>query len=127
MRPCLLALSIGLLAGRCRLFAHLRSWLAPTIPAQHRAALPGGSQRRLGAGRDHAQEAITELQQVLSSDADNMKAHSDLGFVFLMQRDYEHAEPHLEKAAGSGSNDAMVHFYYAMLMQKKFQSSESSP
>ena len=71
---------------------------------------------------DHQQEAITELQQALAADANNIKAQSDLGYAYFNRRDYEHAEPYLEKSAGSGSKDAMVHCYYAMLLQQKFQS-----
>lgn len=71
---------------------------------------------------DYQQEAITELQRALAADPDNIKAQSDLGFVYLMRRDYTHAEPYLDKASVSGSNDAMVHCYYAMLLQQRFQS-----
>ncbi|MFL6438771.1 MAG: DUF1570 domain-containing protein [Terriglobales bacterium] len=73
--------------------------------------------------QDHQQEAVAELQQALSVEPNNIKAQSDLGYVYLMKRDYEHAEPYLDKSAASGSQDAMVHYYYAMLLQQKFQSS----
>ncbi len=76
---------------------------------------------------DHHAEAMHELEQALSADPGNIKAQSDLGYGYLMQRDYAHAEPYLEKAAASGSEDAMVHFYYAMLLQQKFQASSASP
>jgi tetratricopeptide (TPR) repeat protein len=79
------------------------------------------------ASPDHRAEAMRELEQALTADPNNMKAQSDLGYAYLMQRDYAHAEPYLEKAAGSGSQDAMVHFYYAMLLQQKFQASSTSP
>ncbi len=78
------------------------------------------------ASPDHHAEAMRELEQALSADPANVKAQSDLGYAYLMQRDYEHAEPYLEKAAASGSEDAMVHFYYAMLLQQKFQASTAS-
>jgi len=39
----------------------------------------------------------------------------------LRKGDYSHAETYLEKAASSGSNDAKIHYYYAMLLQQKFQ------
>ena len=75
---------------------------------------------------DHQAEAIGELQQALAADPNNVKAQSDLGYAYLSKRDYEHAEPYLEKAAASGSKDAMVHCHYAMLLQQKFQSSSPS-
>lgn len=77
--------------------------------------------------KDHQQEAIGELQQALSTDPNNIKAQSDLGYVYLMKHDYEHAEPYLDKSSASGSQDAMVHYYYAMLLQQKFQSSTPNP
>ena len=70
---------------------------------------------------DHQEEAVRELEQVLSVDSANAKAQSDLGYAYLRKGDSAHAEPYLEKAASSGSNDAMVHYYYAMLLQQKFQ------
>jgi tetratricopeptide (TPR) repeat protein len=72
-------------------------------------------------GLDHAEEGIRELEQALSVDSGNVKAQSDLGYAYLRKSDYAHAEPYLEKAASSGSNDAMIHYYYAMLLQQKFQ------
>jgi len=75
---------------------------------------------------DHQPEAIAELQQVLTADPNNIKAQSNLGYIYLLKRDYSHAEPYLEKAAAGGSNDAMVHCYYAMLLQQKFQSKTPS-
>ena len=70
---------------------------------------------------DHQQEAIAELQQATAADPSNIKAQSDLGYAYFNRRDYAHAEPYLEKSAASGSKDAMVHCYYAMLLQQKFQ------
>ncbi len=76
---------------------------------------------------DHREQALSELQQALTSDPANVKAQSDLGFLYLMERDYEHAEPYLEKAAAGGSSDAMVHCYYAMLLQQKFETRSPTP
>ena len=76
---------------------------------------------------DHQQEALSELQQAVAADPGNIKAQSDLGFAYLMRRDFEHAEPYLEKSAASGSKDAMVHCYYAMLLEQKFQASRPTP
>ena len=76
--------------------------------------------------RDHQPEAIAELQQALTADPNNIKAQSNLGYIYLLKRDYSHAEPYLEKAAAGGSNDPMVHCYYAMLLQQKFQSQNPS-
>jgi len=70
---------------------------------------------------DHEQEGIRELEQALSADPANGKAQSDLGYAYLRKGDYAHAETYLEKAASSGSNAAMLHYYYAMLLQQKFQ------
>jgi len=72
-------------------------------------------------GLDHAEEGIRELEQALSVDSGNVEAQSNLGYAYLRKSDYAHAEPYLEKAASSGSNDAMIHYYYAMLLQQKFQ------
>jgi tetratricopeptide (TPR) repeat protein len=76
---------------------------------------------------DHREESLGELQQAIAADPGNIKAQSDLGYVYLMKRDYGRAEPFLEKAASSGSKDAMVHCYYAMLLQQKFQSKPPTP
>jgi Flp pilus assembly protein TadD len=76
--------------------------------------------------RDHQQDSIGELQQALAADPNNFKAESDLGYAYFVKRDYDHAEPYLEKAVASGSKDAMVHFYYAMLLQQKFRSANPS-
>jgi len=75
---------------------------------------------------DHQQEAIDELQRALAVDPANINAQRNMGYIYLLRRDYLHAEQYLEKAAASGSKDAMVHCYYAMLLQQKFQSGSPS-
>jgi tetratricopeptide (TPR) repeat protein len=76
--------------------------------------------------KDHQAEAVGELQRALAADPNNIKAQSDLGYAYLNRRDFEHAEPYLEKSAAAGSKDAMVHCYYAQLLQQKFQASTPS-
>ncbi len=72
--------------------------------------------------RDRQDQAIGELQQALVRDPNNIVAESGLGYAYLMKRDFEHAAPHLEKAAAAGSNDPMIHYYYAMLLQQQYGS-----
>lgn len=113
---------------------HLMGWLTPLpegIGAGSFAARPLSANDALIAvaemhanERDHQTQSVGELQEALVADPNNVKAQSDLGYAYLMKRDYEHAEPYLEKAAARGSKDAMVHFYYAMLLQQKFQSTK---
>ena len=76
--------------------------------------------------KDHHAEGMRELEQALSVDPGNLRAQSEMGYAYLMLSDYQHAEPYLQKASATGSEDPMVHFYYAMLLQQKFQSGEAS-
>ena len=75
---------------------------------------------------DHEGDGIRELEQALAADPANGKAQSDLGYAYLRKGDYTHAETYLDKAAASGSNDPMIHYYYAMLLQQKFQGGVAS-
>jgi len=75
---------------------------------------------------DHHAEGMRQLEQALSVDPGNLRAQSEMGYAYLMLRDYQHAEPYLQKASATGSQDPMVHFYYALLLQQKFRSGETS-
>jgi Flp pilus assembly protein TadD len=70
---------------------------------------------------DRQPQAIAEFQELLKVDADNEIAHRGLAFAYLWKRDLANARPHLQRAVELNSQDARVHYYNAVLMNRGSQ------
>jgi tetratricopeptide (TPR) repeat protein len=68
---------------------------------------------------DYRDKALGEFQDVLKTDPDNAAALRGAGFVCMEQKDYEHAEEYLRRAAERDKKDPRVHFYYAVLLNRE--------
>jgi len=67
---------------------------------------------------DHHDRALGEFEDVLKSDPDNVAALRGTGYVYLRQKDYDHAREFLQRASEHGSNDSRLHYYNALLMNE---------
>jgi len=68
---------------------------------------------------DYLGQALTEFEDVLKTAPDNAAALRGAGFVCMQQKDYERAEGYLRRAVERNSQDARVHYYYAMLLSQE--------
>jgi tetratricopeptide (TPR) repeat protein len=74
---------------------------------------------------DHRGQAMGEFQAVLQSDANNAAALRGIGYLYLQQRDLEHAAEYFKRAAQLDSKDPRVHYYYAMLLNQGGRTDEA--
>lgn len=72
---------------------------------------------------DYKDAALGEFQDVLKTDPNNAAALRGAGFAFLQEQKFQEAKALLQRAAQLDSNDARVHFYYAMLLNQEGPSS----
>jgi Tfp pilus assembly protein PilF len=70
---------------------------------------------------DRQPQAISEFEELIKADANNEVAHRGLAFAYLWKRDLDKARPHLQRAAELNSQDARVHYYNAVLMNRGSQ------
>ncbi|MCI0353333.1 MAG: tetratricopeptide repeat protein [Acidobacteriales bacterium] len=68
---------------------------------------------------DYQEKAIAEFQAVLNSEPDHAAAHRGLGYAYLRKGDLSSAGEHFRRAAQLESNDARVHYYSALLMNRR--------
>ena len=68
---------------------------------------------------DYRKQAMGEFQEVLKSDPENADASRGVGYLYLEQRDFEHAGEYFKKAAQKNSKDPRVHLYYAILLSRE--------
>lgn len=65
---------------------------------------------------DHHDRALSEFEEVLKADPNNVSALRGIGYAYLQQRDMEHAGEYFRRAAERDSKDPRVHYYNALLM-----------
>jgi Flp pilus assembly protein TadD len=68
---------------------------------------------------DYLDKAIAEFQAILESQPDHAAAHRGLGYANLRKGDLSTAGEHFRRAAALDSNDARVHYYTALLMNRQ--------
>jgi len=68
---------------------------------------------------DYREKAISEFQEILKTDPSNAAACRGLGYAYLQKQDLDQAEEYFKRAAQSDSKDPRVHYYSAMLMNRK--------
>ena len=70
---------------------------------------------------DRQAQGISEFEELIKSDADNEVAHRGLAFAYLWKHDLDKARPHLQRAVELNSQDARVHYYNAVLLNRGSQ------
>jgi Flp pilus assembly protein TadD len=68
--------------------------------------------------RDYRQRGITELQEILSKQPDNVVANRNLGFEALQHRDFDKARELFTRAAAQDVKDPRVHYLLAMMLSR---------
>jgi Flp pilus assembly protein TadD len=69
--------------------------------------------------RDYRQRGITEFQEILSKQPDNVVANRGLGYEALQKSDWDKAGEHFKRAAAQDVKDPRVHYLLAMMMSRK--------
>jgi Tfp pilus assembly protein PilF len=70
---------------------------------------------------DRQAQGVSEFEQIIKAEPDNEVAHRDLAFAYLWKHDLDKARPHLQRAVELNSQDARVHYYNAVLMNRGSQ------
>jgi len=68
---------------------------------------------------DYLDKALAEYEAILNSDPNHAASHRGLGYAYLQKGDLANAAQHFSRAAALDSNDARVHYYTAMLMNRE--------
>ena len=76
--------------------------------------------------RDYRARGITELQQILALQPENVTANRDLGYEAMQTRDWDKAGEYFKRAAAQDVRDPQVHYLLAMMMSRKGMSSRNS-
>jgi tetratricopeptide (TPR) repeat protein len=76
--------------------------------------------------RDYRVRGITELQQVLALQPENVTANRDLGYEAMQTRDWDKAGEYFKHAVAQDVKDPQVHYFLAMMMSRKGMSSRNS-
>lgn len=71
-------------------------------------------------------QAMDEFKTVLAAEPDNEIAHRGIGFAYLREHDLEAAAEHIRRAAALNENDARLHYYNAVLLNRGTQDSVES-
>ncbi len=79
------------------------------------------SQYHLGDLLLHSNRAEAEdyLQKAISLDPNLALAHASMGMVRMRQQKFDEAKKHLQQAATLGSQNHMVHYYYAFVLSRE--------
>ena len=70
---------------------------------------------------DRQKQAIEEFNQVLAAEPDNEVAQRGLGFAYLREHNLDAAAEHIRRAAALNDNDARVHYFNAVLLNRGSQ------
>jgi tetratricopeptide (TPR) repeat protein len=76
---------------------------------------------------DYQQKAAEEFQQILKTDPNNASALRGLGYAALQKKDYAQASDYFHRAVQANTQDARVHYYYAMLMYRQSMQNPNQP
>jgi tetratricopeptide (TPR) repeat protein len=76
---------------------------------------------------DYQQKAAEEFQDILKTDANQASALRGLGYAALQKKDYPQASDYFHRAVQANSQDARVHYYYAMLMYRQSGQNATNP
>jgi len=74
--------------------------------------------------RDYRQRGLTEFQEILAKQPENVVANRGLGYEAMQKNDWETAGDHFRRAAAQDVKDPQVHYLLALMMSRKGMSSE---
>jgi Flp pilus assembly protein TadD len=73
--------------------------------------------------RDYHQRGVTEFQEVLAKQPENITANRGLGYEAMQKNDFEKASEYFHRAVAQDVKDPRVHYLLAMMMSRKGMSS----
>ncbi len=73
--------------------------------------------------RDYRARGITEFQEILSKQPENVVANRGLGYEAMQKNDWDKAGEHFRRAAAQNVKDPQVHYLLALMMSRKGMSS----
>jgi Flp pilus assembly protein TadD len=74
--------------------------------------------------RDYRARGITEFQEILAKQPENVVANRELGYDAIKQHDWDKAGEHFRRAAAQDVKDPQVHYLLALTMSRKGMSSK---
>jgi tetratricopeptide (TPR) repeat protein len=74
--------------------------------------------------RDYRARGITEFQEILAKQPENVVANRELGYEAMQKNDWDKAGEHFRRAAAQDVKDAQVHYLFALTMSRKGMSSK---
>ncbi|HLK53696.1 MAG TPA: hypothetical protein VKU42_09575, partial [Candidatus Angelobacter sp.] len=74
--------------------------------------------------RDYRSRGLTELQEVLNSQPDDVIANRDLGFDALQKNEWSKAGEYFKRAAAHDAKDPRVHYFLARMMSSNNRASK---
>jgi Flp pilus assembly protein TadD len=73
--------------------------------------------------RDYRSRGITEFQEILAREPENVVANRGLGYEAMQKNDWDKAGEHFRRAAAHDIKDPQVHYLLALTMSRKGMSS----
>lgn len=73
--------------------------------------------------RDYRSRGITEFQEILAKQPENVVANRGLGYEAMQKNDWDKAGDHFRRAAAQNVKDPQVHYLLALMMSRKGMSS----
>jgi len=73
--------------------------------------------------RDYRARGITEFQEILTKQPENVVANRGLGYEAMQKNDWDKASEHFRRAAAQDVKDPQVHYLLALMMSRKGMSS----
>jgi Flp pilus assembly protein TadD len=73
--------------------------------------------------RDYRSRGITEFQEILTLQPENVVANRGLGYEAMQKNDWDKAGEHFRRAAAHDVKDPQVHYLLALMMSRKGMSS----
>ena len=73
--------------------------------------------------RDYRARGITEFQEILAKQPENVVANRGLGYEAMQKNDWDKAGEHFRRAAAQDVKDPQVHYLLALMMSRKGMSS----
>jgi Flp pilus assembly protein TadD len=69
--------------------------------------------------RDYRQRGLTEFQEILAKQPENVVANRGLGYEAMQKNDWDKAGEHFRRAAAQDVKDPQVHYLLALMMSRK--------
>ena len=73
--------------------------------------------------RDYRARGITEFQEILAKQPENVVANRGLGYEAMQRNDWDKASEYFKRAAAQDVKDPQVHYLLALMMSRKGMSS----